>query len=124
MNSAIRVLVVDDDVAVQSSLNAYLEDMGFSMRSTASATDALSILANETFDAAVVDVRLREMTGEELVLKAHALRPPLRFLIYTGSLGYEVPDSLKNIGISQANVLYKPVRAMSIVADQIRRLVE
>ncbi|HZZ43271.1 MAG TPA: response regulator [Tepidisphaeraceae bacterium] len=118
----IRVLVVDDDIAVLRSLTAFLEDENFDVLSTNSAKEALNILAIETIDLAVVDVRLREMDGEELILRAHAGRPTTKYVVYTGSLNYQAPASLAIAGVTQANVVYKPARSLSAMADDIRRI--
>ena len=122
MSSAIRVLVVDDDPAVRASLVAFLEDEGFALRACGSVGEALDVLAREEFDVAMVDLRLGEMNGETFILLARQARANLRFLIFTGSLGYQLSDKLADIGMSHQDVLYKPVRIMKRVTDHIHRL--
>ena len=117
-----RVLVVDDDSAVRASLSAYLEDEGFVLRSTGSAPQALSIIAGEPIDVAIVDIRLGEMDGQNLILSARQLQPGTKFLVYTGSIAYQLPNALMCIGMQQRDVMYKPVPTMRVVADEIRRL--
>jgi|SRR5581483_3929356 len=116
------ILVVDDDPGVQASLCAFLEDEGFVVRSTGNAESALGLLAAHPIRVAIVDIRLGGMGGEELIARAHGVRPDTRFFIFTGSLDYVLPDALKKRGVDKAHVFYKPLRSLTVVADEIRRV--
>lgn len=124
MDTPIRVLVIDDDPSVRISLAAYFEDEGFAVRSTGSATEALQILADEAVDVTIVDLRLGETDGETFILRAREIRPATRFLIHTGSLGYQLPASLASAGMMQSDVFFKPVRALTVFAEQILRVAD
>lgn len=117
-----RVMVVDDDAVVRASLCAYLEDEGFGVVCAGDAAEALATLEREAVDVAVVDIRLPGMDGQSLILHASRVRPGTRFLVYTGSVSYELPDSLAGLGMTRENVLQKPARPISLLAEAIRRL--
>lgn len=117
-----RVLVVDDEFSVRSSLVDYLEDRGFEVLSAGSAEEALETLATKPVDVAIVDIRLPGMDGNALIPKAAEMRPSLEFLIYTGSAGYHLPRSLADMGIGSEDIFRKPLSDLDVIAKAVRRL--
>jgi DNA-binding NtrC family response regulator len=118
----IRVLVVDDDVAVRDSLAAFFGDEGFAVRSAGTAGEALVEIGTGATDVAVVDVRLSGADGPSVIVRGHELAPGARFLIYTGSVGYRLPPALAAIGMTQADVVRKPAESMQLLVDAVRRV--
>lgn len=116
---AIRLLIVDDETMVRMGLVAYFEDEGFEVRWADSAAEAMAILAAEEFNAAIVDLRLRDSDGESFILLAHHLRPRTQFLIHTGCLSYRLSPALRAIGLTDASIVLKPARLQQI-AERIR----
>jgi DNA-binding NtrC family response regulator len=117
---AIRVLIVDDDAMVRMSVAAYLEDDGFDVHIATSAAEGLRMLETAPLDLTIVDLRLRDMDGEHFILKAHAIKPSMRFLIHTGCILYRVTPALMKIGMTDADVAYKPTRLQTL-SNHIRR---
>ena len=64
-----RILSVDDEPKVLSSLRRTLESEGFEVLLALSGEDALRILEKEVCDIALVDYKMPEMNGIELVRK-------------------------------------------------------
>jgi len=62
----LRILVVDDEASVRVALQRYLAGRGHEIETTASGRDALARLREGTFDAVVVDMRMPDLSGEEL----------------------------------------------------------
>ncbi|MGE5608428.1 MAG: response regulator [Bacillota bacterium] len=116
-----RVLIVDDDTMVRMSVAAYLEDEGFDVHSATSAAEALRMLETEPLELAIVDLRLCDMDGEQFILKAHAIKPDMRFLIHTGCMLYQLTPALVQIGMTEVDVVYKPMRLQTL-ANHIRRV--
>ncbi len=119
MADPIHILVVDDDVNVRKSLVRYLEDEGFVIQSAESAEDALEILRNEAFEVAIVDIRLPKIDGNTLMLEAHRIQPDLRFIVHTGSVDYEIPRAVRDLGFCPGDVFQKPVKDMAVFTDAI-----
>jgi two-component system phosphate regulon response regulator PhoB len=71
-----RVLVVDDDNALQGIVGAMLETSGISALSAGSAEEAYGVLAGDTVDLVVLDWSLPGMSGIDLCKK---LRGEARF---------------------------------------------
>jgi DNA-binding NtrC family response regulator len=118
------ILVVDDDPAILLNTSAYLEDEGYAVLQVSTARDALSAVAQEKPSIAIVDMRLPDMDGNELILQAHAMNPKMHFIIHTGSTDYILPKSLIAIGISKEHVIHKPVPDMNIFTTVIAGLLE
>jgi len=62
----LRVLVVDDEASVRVSLQRYLAGRGHEVETTASGQDALARLRASTYDAVIVDMRMPDLSGEQL----------------------------------------------------------
>jgi CheY-like chemotaxis protein len=106
------------------NLVAFLEDEGFSVLSTKSGEEALELLASETVDIAIIDIRLPQMDGDTLIIKAHDLQPEMKFLVYTGSVNYTLPKTLMNLGISEEQVFKKPLDDIGVLVQAIHQLID
>lgn len=49
----------------------------------------------------------------------HAERPHVRFLIHTGSTDFRPDEGLRSIGLTDEDVLYKPVADMAVFETAI-----
>jgi CheY-like chemotaxis protein len=120
--SSIRILVIDDEPAICSSLSAFLEDYGFDASTAESAEEALELMKSTSFDVCIVDMRLPGMSGEELIIEARALYPEQRHIIYTGSISYNLSDQLKQLGMRPEHVFLKPIRVLTLLVKCIKEL--
>ena len=123
-NSSVRVLVVEDEPSVRSSLAGFLEDYDFDVAMAETAEEALDIMADEPCHVAIVDIRLPGMDGDALILKAHEISPSMNFIIYTGSVNYKLSEDLKNIGTRSEYVFPKPQRDLTVFVGAIQELLK
>lgn len=79
----LRVLVIDDEKNIRVTLGAYLEGMGCNVTAVGTASEALAALERQTFDLAFLDLRLKEMSGLDLLPKFLALSPHLPIVMVT-----------------------------------------
>jgi CheY-like chemotaxis protein len=120
MSSSRRILVVDDDPTVLINLIAHLEDEGYAVLSAVDGESALGVLAQEPQpDLAVVDIRLAGMNGEEFIPRAHAVAPRMRCLVRTGTSEHAASAALSEIGITERDVIRKPLGDMRVLRDAI-----
>lgn len=122
MSSQTRVLVVDDEPAIRSSLVEFLKDCQFDVFAADSAEVALDLIASMPIDVALVDIRLPRLDGDSLILQAHRLRPQMRFLIHTGSMAYKLSDELKQLGVTREHIFFKPQMDLTVFRDAIDRI--
>ena len=120
--STIHVLVIDDEPAICASLSAFLEDYGFQASTAESAEEALDLMKSNTYDICIVDLRLPGMSGEDLILEAQQRYPKQKYIIYTGSISYNLSDKLKKLGMRPEHVFLKPIRVLSLLVKCIKEL--
>ena len=118
-----RILVVDDEESVRRNLQVYLEDEGFEVFTVDSGEEGLEALVRDPADAAIVDIRLHGMDGNRFIESAHSLYPGMKFIIYTGSVSYRLPERLQSMGIEESQIFRKPLSDMSILADALKNLI-
>ncbi len=109
-----RVLLVDDEEQLVSTLAERLALRGIDAVWATSGTAALELAQSETFDLAVLDVKIPKISGLELKKRLQSLYPHMKFIFMTGH-GSE--DDFK-IGAAEAGkdfYLVKPVKIESLI---------
>jgi two-component system NtrC family sensor kinase len=88
VGDSLRVLVVDDEASVRVSLQRYLAGRGHEVETTASGHDALARLRQGSYDAVIVDMRMPDLSGEQLFEKLRSDDPAHaeRVIFTTGDL--------------------------------------
>ncbi|MGE0784262.1 MAG: ATP-binding protein [Sandaracinaceae bacterium] len=118
-----RVLVVDDDAVIASSLQDKLQPLGYRVTARTSPDDALATFqaTPSAFDLLVTDLVMPDMTGEELVRRVRDVRPDLPVVMVSSF----DPDPPAEPGpeISLEVTLHKPFR-LEDVALAMRRAIE
>lgn len=71
-----RLLIVDDEPAIRSTLSEILQVEGFAVETASSAQSAKDALASGTFDAVITDVRMETPTAGYEVIEAAANQNP------------------------------------------------
>jgi DNA-binding NtrC family response regulator len=86
MRRSARVLLVEDDPIVASTVFAALEDAGYTVLQVTTADEALPLLAGEVrIDLLFSDVVMPgRLSGVDLAREAHRLRPALPVVLTTG----------------------------------------
>lgn len=119
----IKVLIVDDESDLSMIIQDYLEDEGgYNINVAHCGEQGLLLNDEQQPDICIVDMRLAEMTGNEFIIAAHQKRPDCKFIIHTGSLEYVLPDELKNIGINNNSILFKPVMDLAMITQKIEQV--
>jgi DNA-binding response OmpR family regulator len=79
-----KVLLVDDEHELVSTLAERLSLRGIQADWAVSGEDALTLVENHTYDVAVLDVKIPRIGGLELKRKLHVKAPAMRFIFMTG----------------------------------------
>jgi twitching motility two-component system response regulator PilH len=101
------ILVVDDERPVQILLRHFLEDEGFPVETAGGVGEAISVLERGSIAAIVLDVRMPQRSGLEL-LEFVRLDPALRDLpvfVLTGAT--LTPDEEATIAVDRGQLFYK-----------------
>jgi DNA-binding NtrC family response regulator len=84
MGETARILIIDDDENIRKVLAAILEDEGYSVESVDTARKAIEKTRRNYYNLALIDVRLPDMEGIELLTKMTDTTPKMRKIIITG----------------------------------------
>lgn len=84
MDEAARILIVDDDENIRKVLVAILEDEQYLVESVGTAREAIEKGKRKFFNLALIDIRLPDMEGIELLTKMKDTTPRMRKVIITG----------------------------------------
>ncbi|GAI11968.1 unnamed protein product, partial [marine sediment metagenome] len=77
-------MVVDDDKSVRKVLTTILEDEGYSVELVGTAKKAIERTRRRFYNLALIDIRLPDMEGIELLTKMKDTKPKMRKIIITG----------------------------------------
>jgi len=79
-----RLLLVDDEVGYLDVLAKRLTHRGFEVTTASSGAEAIRALRNWEFDLAVVDLKMEDMDGIEVLKVLKKMDPALQVIILTG----------------------------------------
>lgn len=79
-----RILIVDDDETIRKALTAILEDEGYRVDTAETAKAAIEKTEKNFYNLVLIDIRLPDMEGIELLTKMRDTIPKMRKIIITG----------------------------------------
>lgn len=107
------ILLVDDDPRFRECLASALRDRGMEVQSVADSAAAVQQLERGRFVSAVVDLRLPQSGGLELIPRLLQLQPQLRIVMLTGYAS--VTTAMKAVRLGAHDYLTKPADADQIL---------
>jgi two-component system, NtrC family, response regulator AtoC len=122
------VLVVEDDADLRLTIVASLEANGFAAAQACDAADAIARLQGFAYDGLVVDLKLPDADGMNVLREALARYPSIRAVVITGFGG--VGEAVQAIRHGAVDFLIKPfqlsqlARVLSTSIEQLRLRVE
>lgn len=84
MSEAMRLLLVDDETGFLDVLRKRLSKRGLEVVPAASGTEAIQTLRKQDFDVAVLDLKLGDMDGIEVLQVFKKMVPDLPVIMLTG----------------------------------------
>jgi DNA-binding NtrC family response regulator len=84
MERTTRILIIDDDENIRKVLQAILEDEGYIVETADNAKKGIEKTEKAFYNLALIDVRLPDMEGIELLTKLRETKPRMRKIIVTG----------------------------------------
>jgi CheY-like chemotaxis protein len=108
-----RILIVDDDVLLLTTLEAMLVDEGFDVVAVDDGHKAVTVLQSKPFDAVLVDMVMPGMDGFQTIRECRRIDPELPIVAMSGILFRErtgrAPDfAAMAATLSGLHVLHKP----------------
>jgi DNA-binding NtrC family response regulator len=114
------VLVVDDDVAILTSLAQILEQHGYKVETAATGHEAIEKCKNDSYDLALLDIRLPDVDGTQLLKELNSVCDTMIKIMVTG---YASLDSAMRSLLLGANAyVTKPVdpdELLKVIAEAL-----
>ncbi len=101
-----KILIVDDEQNILLYLSEALEDEGYDIVTKASGKEAISALENDSFDLLLVDLKLRDIDGLEVMREAKKRSPDTVVIMLTGHGSLE--SAMEAIRYGAFDYLLKP----------------
>ena len=115
------ILVVDDDRTVLLVFKEILASQGYSVDTAETGTEAIEKSKTQYYNLALLDIRLPDMSGTELLTKMHEARPNLVKIMVTGYSSLDYAIEAVNKGADA--FLTKPVKPdslLKVVKEKLR----
>ncbi len=108
-----RILVVDDQPDIREALGAHLERSGFSIALAQNASEARSIIAQDTIDLVVLDIM---MPGEDGLSLCRHLRETLQLPVILLTALTDDTDRIVGLELGADDYVTKPFNPRELVA--------
>lgn len=79
-----KLLIIDDERAIRSTLREILEYEGYEVEDIDNGIDGLELIKKNNFDLVLCDIKMNKMDGMEVLENALALKPDLPFIMISG----------------------------------------
>lgn len=123
MSEQTRILIIDDDENITKVVATILKDQGYSVDVASTGNDAILKTQKNHYDLMLVDIRLPDMEGTELLTRVHDSTPKIRKIIVTGYPTLQNAVTAVNKGADA--YIMKPFdveKMLATVREQIEKL--
>lgn len=115
MSRALRVLIVDDEVVVASTLAQILKLKGSEPLAVHRGEEAVRAVSTFRPDAAIIDVLMPDLNGIEVALAIRQLLPTCRIVLFSGN--HEASELLDKAAADghYFEILAKPAHPLTVL---------
>lgn len=114
------ILIIDDDISILTSLKSLFEMNGFWVDTAKNGREAMTKVCSRFYNLALIDIRLPDMEGTELLLAFQQLGLKMKKIVITGYSTEEYAINSLNLGAD--GYLKKPVmpgKLLDFVANKL-----
>jgi two-component system nitrogen regulation response regulator NtrX len=108
-----RILIIDDESAIRSSLRGILEDEGYTVRTAASAEEGLDYLSKGSYGLVLLDIWLPEMSGLDALAQIQRFEERPAVVVISGH--GTVETAVKAVKLGAYDFLEKPLSLDKVV---------
>jgi len=116
-----NILIIDDDKSVLNIFTRILQKQGYNTDTAETGQEAMEKLKNNKYQLALVDIKLPDTNGVDLLAKMHQAQPNMIKIAVTGFPSLE--DATRVIDRGAAAYLVKPVKTeelVKIIAEKLK----
>ena len=121
MDKHAKILVVDDDENIRNTMKAILEDEGYIVDLAATGSEAIQKTKKSAYNIALLDIRLPDMEGVELLKLIKDTVPRTRKIMVTGYPSMQ--NAIAALNKSADAYLIKPIdieNLLNTVKEQLQ----
>jgi DNA-binding NtrC family response regulator len=114
------ILIVDDDKTILEGFKVLLETKKYKISTAEDGRKALEKVRNNFYNLVLLDIKLPDMEGTDLLLEFRQLNPKMKTIIVTGYSTRE--NAINSLNLGADGYLEKPVtpgKLLEIVADKL-----
>jgi DNA-binding NtrC family response regulator len=122
MTDNARILIVDDDESIRKVLEAILDEKGYVVESAGTAKKAIEMTKKNRYNVALLDIRLPDMEGTELLSRVRDTTPRMRKIIITGFPTLQ--NAIDAVNRRADAYIMKPFdveKVLATIEDQLKR---
>jgi two-component system response regulator PhoP len=109
-----RILVVEDEPALQQQLRSHLEAQGYTVDSTGEGKEGLYLASEYPYDAAIVDIGLPGLSGLDIITRLRSRGSHLPILVLTARARWQ--DKVQGLETGADDYLTKPFESEELLA--------
>jgi len=114
-----KILIVDDETGIVEEIKAFLEEEGYEAYTADTAKEGIRMLEELHPDVILVDVKLPDASGTEVLRACKEKSPKTKTIMVTGYVDQHVMDEAERIG--RDTFLQKPFNLVKII-EEIEKL--
>ena len=103
----INVLIVDDEKNIRLTTAQTLERSGYVIETAANGKEAIQKLQQQPFDVMVLDIKMPQMDGLEVLQQAHQQYPALKILMVSAHATLE--EAVQAMKLGAVDFVQKPL---------------
>lgn len=108
-----NILIIDDDKSILRIFSIMLKKQGYLVDTAVTGEEAIERTCKSFFDLALVDVKLPDMDGVELLKKIQSTNPNIIKIVITGFASVE--DGIRALNNGADAYLVKPVKSEELI---------
>jgi DNA-binding response OmpR family regulator len=109
-----HILVIDDDKSILRTFTRILQKNGYEIDVAETGKEGLEKSKKQTYDLALIDIRLPDMEGTDLLIKMQKIMPDAVKIMITGFPSLET--GVKALDEGADAYLVKPVKPEELIA--------
>jgi len=109
-----HILVVEDDSDIQEYVRNLLTENGYTVTTTSTGTSALALINKTEPDLVVLDLKLPDISGEDVCLEIRKKYPNVRIIMLTAK--DSLTDKVKGLEAGADDYITKPFAAEEFLA--------
>lgn len=121
-NHKTSILTIDDEEIIRLSIEAYLEDSGYSVIQAENGRVGLEVFDREKPDLVLVDLRMPEVDGLDVLAQVTKKSPHTPIIVVSGT--GVLNDAIEALRLGAWDYVTKPIQDMAVLEHSVNKALE